>query len=61
MIVEVLLAAWNRISPNIIEVAWDLYDPSWRDDSSDSDESDEEYRYRPDFELESTQPKLSFP
>jgi hypothetical protein len=31
------------------------------DDSSDSDESDEEYRYRPDFELEQTQPTLSSP
>jgi hypothetical protein len=47
MMAENLLSAWDRITPDLIDRAWDIFHGAWDEPASDeSDGADEEFRPR---------------
>jgi hypothetical protein len=46
MIAQSLIDAWDRITPDVIESAWEIFEPDWNDaeDSQQGSDHDGEYQ-----------------
>jgi hypothetical protein len=54
MMAENLVVSWDRITPDLIDRAWEVYKGEWGEQASDeSDGNDEEFR--PHFTVEDLQ------